>query len=373
MERRLVHNVRDALQLNGIDARVWASNARVWVCCFDSEDRAVEVSDILSRVMGIVSVSPVAVYSFSTLDELVAISKEFFTPRVKDRIFAVRVHRKGEHSFTSKDVERVLGKILLEAGGKGVDLENPEVTAYIEVRDYTAYLFDRVVQGPGGLPIGVEGRVLGLLLSRESLAAVWMVMKRGCEADVLIPQTDGKQTRRLVPLIKMFSDRWAYGYEPKLFIVDIGHLVSKLSSVDAAIASILLRKFMLRISQIIAREVHAEAIVSDESFYSNSLHILRSLDVVDEGLELPVLRPLIALDRDGVSEVLDRLGLGGLSQEEHSLVGLEEMPHWVNSSDIERVERGIGISVEEISDYARRRKEYSLRSSDLMNLYGNVS
>ncbi len=367
MEKRLVYNIEDALKSNGINSKVWASDARVWVCCFDSEAKAIEAANIVSRVMGVISVSPVITIRFSDINEFIDAAKNFFTPRVKGKTFAVRVHRKGSHSFTSKDVEKLLGKILLECGGRKVDLETPEVKAFIEIRDLNAYLFDKIINGPRGLPIGVEGRVLGLLLNGLfSLAAIWMIMKRGCEADLLLPNVDPIFTERMLSLVKMFSSRWMYGYRPKLYVVDIKPLLNKISSTGQSLSLPLFRRIIMEIAYLIAQETKAEAIISDEFFKPVSPYILSNLTIVDGSITLPILRPLITLDRNEVYRVIERIELNELPLEEYSIysaIGLKESTEAFSTSDIDSIEKGLHTAIEYIANCIREKKVYDLRSN----------
>jgi len=367
MEKRLMHNIEDALKTHGVEAKIWASNARIWVCCFDNESKAIDIAIVVSRVMGVASVSPVIQARFNNVDELLSISRDFFAPRIKDRVFAVRVHRVGKHSFTSKDIEKMLGKMLLESGGRGVDLENPEVTAFIEIRNYKMYLFDRIIYGPRGIPIGVEGKVLGIALhGLNSLAAIWMAMKRGCEVDILIPNIDDNYISMLFPLIKKFSDIWMYGYRPKIYVVDLKSILPKINEIDNyRYGSLIIRKTVLKAACSIAKEINAKAIVSDESFDSDYIHIIRNLDVLDYGLDLPILRPLIALNRDEVNRIVEKIGIEKTSLEEPSYIKFGSMQTKLDVIDVRKIEEKINIVLGDVSNFAKMRKEYDLKSMDI--------
>ncbi|MCS7111288.1 MAG: THUMP domain-containing protein [Ignisphaera sp.] len=365
MEGRLVRNIGDALKLSGVDAKVWASDARVWVCCFSSESEAMYASGVVARVMGVASVSPVVTVGFRDVGELVDAAKKYFAPRVKGRMFAVRVRRRGSHSFTSRDVERLLGKVLLEMGGRGVDLEAPEITAFVEIRGSTAHLFDRVIRGPGGLPIGVEGKVLGIILNGiYSLAAVWMVMKRGCEADLLLLDVDTSYTERIVSLVKRFADRWMYGYRPKLHIVNARRILTVMSTGALDLHPLITRKVVVEVARTVAQEVGADAIVFDEFLEPSSLYILTNVASIDVGEGPPILRPLIAMGRDEVSRVLERIGLKELIPEEYSIYSALEPrgSRVANVEDADSVKKGLAQAIECARSYAVGRGEYDLRT-----------
>src|SRR5690606_3634390 len=132
----------------------------------------------------------------------------------------VRAQRAGQHGFTSKEIEVALGARLFDYSA-GVDLTNPEVTAYVEVRDESAYLFSQRVAGSGGLPVGVEGRAIALISGGfESAVASWLMLKRGVELDYLFCNLGGDAYERaVVQVTKAIADDWSYGSQPRLFVV----------------------------------------------------------------------------------------------------------------------------------------------------------
>src|SRR5690606_13241776 len=112
--------------------------------------------DVPPRVFGISSYSPVDAVIPAELDRIVETGRELYRDRVHGRSYAVRARRSGRHAFSSQDIQVRLGAALNESGR--VDLTSPEVTVHVEVRDREAFLFSERLGGPGGLPVGVEGR-----------------------------------------------------------------------------------------------------------------------------------------------------------------------------------------------------------------------
>ncbi len=139
---------------------------------------------VLSRVFGVKSVSPTYLVRFSNLDGVADAAARLWGDVVRGRGFAVRVHRWGIHNFTSLDAAAKIGAALVSAGGK-VDLERPEVELCVEIRGRRAFLYTEVLEGPGGLPLGSEGKVLALVSGGiDSPVAAWMMMRRGAHVDV---------------------------------------------------------------------------------------------------------------------------------------------------------------------------------------------
>src|SRR5690606_33566595 len=138
------------------------------------------------------------------------------------RTFAVRARRSGTHPFGSADVMRALGAALNP--GATVDLTNPEVEVAVEIRDQEVYFFSGRVAGIGGLPLGLERRALCLLCGGfDSAVAAWMMLKRGVQVDyVLFNLAGGAYERSVLQVAKVLADRWSYGTEPRLHVVDFG-------------------------------------------------------------------------------------------------------------------------------------------------------
>lgn len=369
MERTLARNIRDALKTNNIPASVSISEGRVWICCFSSEDEALPVSNTLSYIMGIVSSSPVFKISFNSLDELNTAATKFFRERVKGRIFAVRVRRVGAHNFTSKDVEKAVGASLLQYGAK-VDLENPEYVAYIEIRGNRAYLYDKVIKGPGGLPIGSEGKVLSLFSGGiDSPVATWFTLKRGCSADLVLFNIGGeKQVWSVAMVAKVLVDRWFYGYNPKMYIVDVRPLIARIAlHAPENYIVILLRRAMNRIAEHLAQRIGAVALVTGESLGQVASQTLDNLYVIEDAVRMPILRPLIGMDKDEITALAKRIGTYEYSirVEEYCSLGARTTTPKADITRVRKYESNIGLTEEDIGKMLDEANVLDLKSINL--------
>ncbi|MDX1674465.1 MAG: THUMP domain-containing protein, partial [Longimicrobiales bacterium] len=215
--RRLVRNLEDAL--SGLSGET--SVERGWDRLFVHSDDA-GVHSVVARVFGISSYSPVEAVTPAVLDDIVA-AGDLFVERVRGRTFAIRARRAGEHDFSSQDIQVRLGSRLLEASS-GVDLDDPEVEVFVEVRNERAYLFAEKVEGPKGLPLGVEGRAVTLLSGGfDSAVAAWLMLKRGISQHYVFCNLGGDAYERAVVQVgKVLADDWSWGTRPKLHVVDFG-------------------------------------------------------------------------------------------------------------------------------------------------------
>ena len=349
MENLLVNNIIDALKSNGIRGkRVWVKEARVWVCCFDSEDEASYAAQHVTRVMGIVSASPVVEYVFDSLEHLVELGRRFFAERVKGKIFAVRAHRVGEHDFTSKDVEKLLGEALLKEGARGVNLENPEYEAFVEVRWGQVYFYDKIIPGPGGLPVGSEGTVLALFSGGiDSPVASWMILKRGCRVHLLFFNIGGEpHLKGARKVAEVLAKKWFYGYKPKLYVVDIRPIIPFIAEkVPEHYRIIILRRTMMRVAEKLAWKIGAEALVTGESLGQVASQTLRNLRVIDDAIDILVLRPLIGFDKQEIVDMAMKIGTYEESKklEEYCTLGIRKPTTRANLEEARIYEEQLGL------------------------------
>jgi thiamine biosynthesis protein ThiI len=183
-ESILVDNLMVSMANQRLEGIVTTEYGRIFV----EVDDVASASKALSRVFGVSSVSPVVRCS-SDMEEMKRRIAEISIPLLEEgQSFAVRARRTGNHPFTSMDIGRELGSAVYlanERKGVRVDLTDPDVEIFAEVREKKAYLFSTYVPGPGGLPLGSQGKVIALLEQERDALAAWLIMKRGCRAVAL--------------------------------------------------------------------------------------------------------------------------------------------------------------------------------------------
>ncbi len=311
MEQLLIHNVADALRRRGVDfADIIKTQGRILVRTNRPSDAAITAA----HVFGVVSASPGVEIGVSGLGDIVEKAVDLWGNAVKGRKFAVRVRRIGRHGFTSMDVARAVGSALLGASG-GVDLENPDVELFIEVRYDKAYLYHEVMQGPGGLPLGSqEGKVLGLVSGGiDSPAAAWMMMKRGVYVDMMFCSLIGVDVGRFMRVVKSLYDNWIYGYDPLIYVVDCRGLASSIQrSVNPHVWNTVFKYVLYRMGMRIARDGGYLGMATGESMGQVSSQTLHNLYASSLGIDVPIYRPLIGFDKSEIT----RLARGAGTYEE---------------------------------------------------------
>lgn len=187
-ERSLRHNILEQFLREGITGRL-RSDAGHLYAEVDASEPALRA---LRRVFGVTSVSEV----HETTTDRVAIRDrllELAEPRLRPGSrFAVRARRTGQHPFTSQELARDLGSDILERfpdRALKVDLEQPDLELFVEVRGPRTYLYFDRAAGPGGLPLGVAGRLVALVDGPRGALGAFLMMKRGCRVVVVMLPT----------------------------------------------------------------------------------------------------------------------------------------------------------------------------------------
>src|SRR5256712_5570294 len=165
---RLVANIQDLFAAEGVECLTRADHGRIYV----DVDDVPAASSALRRVFGIVSFSSAREAS-SDPDEIGRVALEFAKKNLaKGGSFAIRARRSGTHPYTSQDLAKLLGRRIQDAIPKAtVNLDAPQVEFHVEVRENRSYLFTEIIDGPGGLPMGSQGRGLALVDSEAGMVA----------------------------------------------------------------------------------------------------------------------------------------------------------------------------------------------------------
>lgn len=363
--RRLIRNIQDALERAGIDAKVRDKWFRVDVATEDR--RAVEVAQ---RIFGIQAISWTQSYQWETIDDVVAIGEELFADKVAGKTFAVRTRRAGfrqEIPFTSMDVDRALGSKLVEAGG-AVDLDDHQVRVGVEVRRDRAFFYDEEVLGVAGLPNGVEGRALALMSGGfDSAVAAWSMMRRGVDMDFLFFNLAGPpQERAVQEVTRALCERWAFGFAPRMHIVDFRPMIAEMrQKVDGHYWQILLKRLMVRVGHEIAQNKGYPALITGDSCGQVSSQTLRNMAAISAPITTAVLRPLVGRNKEEIIELSRLVGTHDISSQVPEFCSLDGGPPAVDATaeDLDEVEEK--LDKELLKELIRHRKYMTVLEMDL--------
>lgn len=218
--------------------------------------------------------------------------------------------------LTSEDLNRELGAFIVEQTQARVDLEHPDLTVHVEVLPHDLYFSFGRDPGPGGLPVGVSGRVVALLSGGiDSPVAANRVMKRGCQVIFIhfhsFPFLDATSRDKAVDLAKLLT---RFQFHSRLYMVPFGEIQREIvAGAPAPLRVVLYRRLMSRIAEQIARREHAKALVTGESLGQVASQTLDNLAVIEEAVGLPVFRPLIGSDKEEIVQQARVLGTYDIS------------------------------------------------------------
>jgi thiamine biosynthesis protein ThiI len=299
----LITNIQKALP--GVKVR--KERGRIWLKGSVDPEK-------LKKVFGIVSFSEV---EHCILEELNSYILDFCqrTGLDKAQTFALRLHRVGSHPFKSQEKTIELADLILESfTGLKVNLSAPEATVFVEIRDDDVYLFRDAIKGAGGIPLGVEGKLVALFSGGiDSPVAAWMMMKRGCKilpvyADLETFSSSGalQRAQAVVEVLK------AYQPDLKLIIIKDDYLLRSIEVMRREhlenYTCIICKRRMYHLAESVAKEAGAKGIVTGESLGQVASQTLDNLFVLNSAVSMPVYRPLIGFDKVEAEKIAREIG-----------------------------------------------------------------
>ncbi|MEV4257401.1 tRNA uracil 4-sulfurtransferase ThiI [Spirillospora sp. NPDC049652] len=303
-EKRLADNVRTAVRpIAKVDVI-----RRHGVFIVRTKDAHVELVDRLvqriSDVMGIVWVHR-AWRVGKDVESVERAALELMAGR--EGSFAVRSKRRDKRfPLTSTELDRQVGGKINDVYGNPVKLKNPDITVSIEIDRDEAFVFSGGVPGAGGLPVGMSGRALVLMSGGiDSPVAAYRMMRRGLRVDYLhfsgMPFTGPESIYKAYALVREL-DKYQGG--SRLFVVPFGKAQQQIKSSGAdRLAVIAQRRLMLRTGELLAHRMRGAALITGDALGQVSSQTLANITALDDAVELPILRPLVGMDK---TEIMDQ-------------------------------------------------------------------
>ncbi|MFH1852321.1 MAG: tRNA uracil 4-sulfurtransferase ThiI [Candidatus Neomarinimicrobiota bacterium] len=313
------------------------------------QERLDDILEVLGRVFGLAYFVP----AYRVPAELEAIqvaaleligSREFDTFRITTR--------KADRSFphSSHRTNELVGAFIVERLGKKVLLKNPDLDCRIDLFYQAAFLYTERIDGPGGLPVGVSGRV-ALMLSGgiDSPVAGYYLLKRGASLVAIHfhsqPYTTETALEKIRDLLRVLNR-----YQPriKVLLVALTPIQQEiLVKAEEKYRIVLYRRFMFRIARELARREDAQALITGESLGQVASQTIENIAVIQEAIDLPVLRPLIGLDKQEIIQIALKIGTYDISIQPHldccTLFVPERPATQARLSDIRRNEMELDI------------------------------
>lgn len=307
-EDALIKQIRFALREVDGSFEVTKESGRIYVTAegdYDYDDTI----EALKRVFGIADICPMVQIDDRDYENLKKHVVEYMDKVYPDKNLTFKVvARRGDKRYpvSSDQINRDMGEAILEAFPQmRVDVHNPDVLLRVEIRQ-KVNIFSLMIPGPGGMPVGTNGKAM-LLLSGgiDSPVAGYMIAKRGVKIDAVYfhapPYTSDRAKQKVVDLAKLVA---RYSGPMDLHVVNFTdiqlYIYEKCPHEEL---TIIMRRYMMRIAEAIAKESDCLALITGESIGQVASQTLQSLGVTNAVCELPVMRPLIAFDKQDIVDI----------------------------------------------------------------------
>ena len=269
--------------------------------------------EALKKVFGIVGLS-LARPCEKDPDAILAACKEFLNDRLSTaKTFKVETKR-ADKTFPMPSIKlsQYVGGELHEAyDNLEVDVHNPELTVYVEIRDYAAYVHANPEPGAGGLPVGINGRAVSLLSGGiDSPVASYMIAKRGVALEMVhffsYPYTSPEAKEKVIELARLLTP---YCGRLTVHVVPFTAIQEELRrSCPEELFTVIMRRFMMRISEAVAKRCGAKALVTGECLGQVASQTMEAMNVTGSVVNLPVLRPVIGMDKEEIVQISRKIG-----------------------------------------------------------------
>ena len=311
-EEALVKQIKYALKKTEGEFLVRRTDGRIYVDAQSDFDFD-EVVESLKKVFGISGICPVVHVEDEGFEKLgqdvVRYVGDVYPDRNKSFKVAARRARKN-YPLNSMQLNEELGGVILDAYPEmHVDVHEPDILLHVEIRD-KIYLYSEIIPGPGGMPVGTGGKAM-LLLSGgiDSPVAGWMIAKRGVKIDAVYfhapPYTSERAKQKVVDLAKKVA---AYAGPVWLHVInftDIQLYIYDKCPHDEL--TIIMRRYMMRIAEHIARETDCLGLITGESIGQVASQTMASLAATNEVCTMPVYRPLIGFDKMEIVDIAEKI------------------------------------------------------------------
>lgn len=311
-EDALVRQIKYALKKCDGNFAIRKTAGRIFVNAISEFDYE-ETVEALTRVFGISGICPMVELADEGFEELSRQVVQYIDKVYSDKNKTFKVHARRsrkDYPLDSMEINMEMGGIILDAFPEmKVDVHNPEIVMTIEVRD-KIYLYSEIIPGPGGMPVGTNGKAM-LLLSGgiDSPVAGYMVAKRGVKIDAVYfhapPYTSERAKQKVVDLARLVSKYTGPIYLHVINFTDIQLYIYEKCPHEEL--TIIMRRYMMKIAEKIAKDTECLGLITGESIGQVASQTIQSLAVTNEVCELPVFRPLIGFDKQEIVEISEKI------------------------------------------------------------------
>lgn len=313
-ERMLAERIRKLLKRKFENFEVKRQEGLIFVRTDKSYSKEAVIHEI-SKVFGVASISP-AVEAESNLDAIGEAAVDYMKEIIEERgirTFKVKAKRADKNfPVKSPEIGRIIGaKVLIGCKVLQVDVNHPDCLLFVDVRQERSYIYQDKIPGFGGLPLGTNGKGMSLLSGGiDSPVATWMMAKRGMMIEAVhfhsYPYTSQRAQEKVEDLARIVA---TYCGRFKMHVINLLPIQEQIvQNCPEEETTILVRRFMMRIAQQVARETGCGMLITGENLGQVASQTAEALVVTDASVQMPVMRPLIAMDKVDIMDKAREIG-----------------------------------------------------------------
>lgn len=311
-ENKLIKNIREKIETVGeFEIKIMQSTIYLIPKKEDDVD-FVLLGKKISKIFGIARYTRAA-WCSKNLDSIKETAAEYLKKELSTaKTFKVESKRSDKKfKLKSPEISAAIGEYILEKfSNLSVDVNRPEITITIEIRDFGAYVHVDSLPGAGGIPVGTGGRAAVLISGGiDSPVAAWMMAKRGVELVAIHfaspPYTSPRAEQKVVALLNKVAE---FSGKIEMITVPLTVLQEQIKRTCAEdFFTIIMRRFMIQIAQKLAQKYRCKALITGESLGQVASQTINAIACTDAVAQMPVFRPLIGMDKDEIVAIARKI------------------------------------------------------------------
>ena len=318
-EDRLLKNIRRRIQRAG-NFDVYSMQSTIYIVPKDADADIDEAEERVAKVFGVIGYTRACVCP-KAMDAILETAPQYLEETLAEvRTFKVESKRADKKfPLDSMQISREVGGALLRANPHlSVDVHNPDIVVRVEIREKAAYIHGETKPGAGGIPVGTGGRAAVLISGGlDSPVAAWMMAKRGVELTAIHfaspPYTSERAHEKVVALLRKVGE---YAGRIEMITVPFTRIQEEIrDKCPEELATVIMRRFMMRAAERIAREKECSALITGESLGQVASQTIQAIACTDAAANMPVFRPLIGSDKAEIVALAHRIDTYDISIE----------------------------------------------------------
>ena len=318
-EDRLLKNIRRRIQRAG-NFDVYSMQSTIYIVQKDADADIDEAEERVAKVFGVIGYTRACVCP-KAMDAILETAPQYLEETLAEvRTFKVESKRADKKfPLDSMQISREVGGALLRANPHlSVDVHNPDIVVRVEIREKAAYIHGETKPGAGGIPVGTGGRAAVLISGGlDSPVAAWMMAKRGVELTAIHfaspPYTSERAHEKVVALLRKVGE---YAGRIEMITVPFTRIQEEIrDKCPEELATVIMRRFMMRAAERIAREKECSALITGESLGQVASQTIQAIACTDAAANMPVFRPLIGSDKAEIVALAHRIDTYDISIE----------------------------------------------------------